>query len=71
MVLGLKARPSHDRGLLPLPKGEGWGEGLQTIDGSEPPHPRPLRCGERESRHAAIKTFNLHHTQEDKRFGDI
>src|SRR5262249_25421030 len=29
-------------GLLPLPKGEGWGEGLQRIEGSDPPHPNPL-----------------------------
>ena len=45
----LKARPSNDCGRLPLPKGEGWGEGLQTTDRSEPPHPRPLPVGERES----------------------
>jgi hypothetical protein len=35
-------------GALPLPKGEGWGEGLQTIDKSDPPHPTPLPDGERE-----------------------
>src|SRR5262245_42679162 len=35
--------------------GEGWGEGLQTIDKLEPPHPNPLPCGERESRRAAPK----------------
>src|SRR3954453_12857935 len=40
--IAFKARPSHECGLLPLPKGEGWGEGLQTIDRSEPPHPNPL-----------------------------
>ena len=72
MAVGLKARLSHDRGLLPLPKGEGWGEGLQTIDGLEPPHPNPLPCGERESRRAVIKSFNLQHTpQEQTRLGDI
>jgi hypothetical protein len=30
------ARASREHGLLPLPKGEGWGEGLQTIDQSDP-----------------------------------
>jgi len=43
-------------GLLPLPKGEGWGEGLQTLDRSDPPHPNPLPVGERESRRARGKT---------------
>src|SRR5882724_2575005 len=37
-----KAQRSHDCGLLPLPKGEGWGEGFVTLDRSEPPHPHPL-----------------------------
>jgi tripartite-type tricarboxylate transporter receptor subunit TctC len=46
----LKARPSHDCGLLPLPKGEGWGEGFVTLDRPDPPHP----VGERESRRAAV-----------------
>jgi hypothetical protein len=32
----IKARPSGKRGLLPLPKGEGWGEELQTIERSNP-----------------------------------
>jgi hypothetical protein len=32
----LRARPSNRCGLLPLPKGEGWGEGLQTIESSIP-----------------------------------
>src|SRR5215470_4196028 len=41
-VNALKARLSRECGLLPLPKGEGWGEGLQTINRSEPPHPIPL-----------------------------
>src|SRR5262245_11795058 len=49
----LKARRNRECGLLPLPKGEGWGEGLQTIDKSDPPHPNPLPDGERESRRAA------------------
>src|SRR5437868_6958073 len=48
-----EARPGRDCGQLPLPKGEGWGEGLQTIDRSQPPHPNPLPAGERESRRAA------------------
>src|SRR6266850_1945436 len=54
-VNAFKARPCRECGLLPLPKGEGWGEGLQTIDRSEPPHPNPLPCGERESGRAVIK----------------
>src|SRR6266850_5072996 len=54
-VNAFKARPCRECGLLPLPKGEGWGEGLQTIDRSEPPHPTPLPCGERDSRRAAVK----------------
>jgi hypothetical protein len=49
-----KARPRHELGRLPLPKGEGWGEGLQTIEKSEPPHPNPLPCGERGFRRAGI-----------------
>src|SRR5215813_6320579 len=53
-VNAFKARPSRECGRLPLPKGEGWGEGLQTIDRSEPPHPNPLPDGERESRRAVI-----------------
>src|SRR5262249_49294417 len=28
----LRARPSNKCGLLPLPKGEGWGEGVHTIE---------------------------------------
>jgi hypothetical protein len=50
-----EARPSHEFGRLPLPQGEGWGEGLQTIDRSEPPHPNPLPDGERESGRAAME----------------
>src|SRR6185295_5092434 len=38
----------------PSSVGEGWGEGLQTIDRSEPPHPNPLPAGERESRPAVL-----------------
>src|SRR5262245_25804018 len=53
-VNAFKAWPSRECGLLPLPKGEGWGEGLQTIDRSAPPHPNPLPAGEREYRRAAI-----------------
>src|SRR5262250_2711684 len=53
--LEFEARPSRDCGLLPLPKGEGWGEGLQPIERSEPPHPNPLPCGERESRRAVVE----------------
>src|SRR5215467_6143277 len=41
-----KARPSHECGRLPLPKGEGWGERLQSIEGSLPPHPPSPRWGE-------------------------
>src|SRR5262245_29039015 len=47
----LKARPSGTCGLLPLPKGEG----LQTIDRRDPPHPLPLPDGERESRRAVFQ----------------
>jgi hypothetical protein len=54
--MGFEARRSHEHGRLPLPKGEGWGEGLQTIDESEPPHPLPLPAGERESRRAVIES---------------
>src|SRR5262245_40366331 len=50
-----RARASRDCGLLPLPKGEGWGEGLQTFERFDPPHPNPLPCGERESRRAAMQ----------------
>src|SRR6516162_701654 len=39
-------RSTH--GMLPLPWGEGWGEGLRPIESQEPPHPNPLPCGERE-----------------------
>src|ERR1700704_5173944 len=49
------ARASRDFGLLPLPKGEGWGEGLQTIDNSEPPLSTTLPCGEREFRRAVVE----------------
>src|SRR4051812_10349906 len=41
----LEAQPSRDCGLLPLPKGEGWGEGLQTIESPNPLTPSP-RWGE-------------------------
>src|SRR5262245_11358577 len=34
-------------GLLPLPLGEGWGEGLRSHDKPDPPHPNPLPRGER------------------------
>jgi hypothetical protein len=50
-----RAPQTNGRGLLPLPKGEGWGEGLQTIENHDPPHPNPLPCGERESR---LATWN-------------
>src|SRR6267154_3556400 len=30
-------------GLLPLPLGEGWGEGLRSLDGYRPPSPQPSR----------------------------
>src|SRR5262245_15170089 len=32
----------------PLPLGEWWGEGLRSIERSEPPHPNPLPKEERE-----------------------
>ena len=35
-------------GYIRLRLGEGWGEGLKSIDRSDPPHPNPLPCGERE-----------------------
>src|SRR5262249_55363563 len=39
---GFEARPRRDLGRLPLPKGEGWGEGLQTLFGPTPsPQPSP------------------------------
>src|SRR5215813_12018474 len=56
----LKARLSHDCGLLPLPKGEGWGEGSQPIDRSSPSHPHPLPVGERESRRAVVGVCASH-----------
>ena len=56
----LKARPSNDCGRLPLPKGEGWGEGLQTIDRFELPHPHPLPVEERESGRAVVRFRALH-----------
>src|SRR4029079_18269345 len=40
--------PSAHSVLLPLPLGEGWGEGLSPLDKSGPPHPNPLPDGERE-----------------------
>src|SRR6516162_762990 len=40
---------------LPLPWGEGWGEGLKSVDRSEPPHPDPLPSGEREHTESAIR----------------
>jgi tripartite-type tricarboxylate transporter receptor subunit TctC len=49
-----KAWRCRNFGLLPLPKGEGWGEGFVTLDRPDPPHPHPLPVGERESRRAAI-----------------
>src|SRR5689334_8560374 len=51
----IKAEASRECGRLPLPKGEGWGEGLQTSDRSEPPHPNPLPVGEREFRRAVMR----------------
>src|SRR5690349_9074307 len=54
-----KARSGHELGRLPLPKGEGWGEGLQTIDRSETPSPQSSPCGERESRRAACQAVRL------------
>jgi hypothetical protein len=48
-------------GALPLPKGESWGEGLQTIDRSEPPHPTPLPCGEREQAESAATAVDHVH----------
>jgi len=59
-----KARPGRELGRLPLPKGEGWGEGLQTIDRPEPPHPNPLPCGERESRRAMMEGRVLQQRQQ-------
>src|SRR4051794_31374901 len=56
----MEARASREHGRLPLPKGEGWGEGLQTIESSLPPHPHPLPVGERESRRAADRV-RAHH----------
>src|SRR5262249_61363051 len=35
-------RPCRWLGLLPLPLGEGWGEGFRPLARSEPPHPNPL-----------------------------
>src|SRR5690242_3116651 len=55
----LRAGLIRERGRLPLPKGEGWGEGLQTIERPEPPHPNPLPYGEREFRRAAFRVSAL------------
>src|SRR5579864_2426823 len=46
------ANYSHDEGALPLPLGEGWGEGLRSLESERTPHPiccanRPLPTGER------------------------
>src|SRR5438093_11139678 len=49
----MEPRACREHGRLPLPKGEGWGEGLQAIESSLPPHPHPLPVGEREFRRAA------------------
>src|SRR5215510_9319251 len=61
-----EARPSQDCGRPPLPKGEGWGEGLQTIESSLPPHPHPLRVGERESRRAVVRVRILQQAPRQK-----
>jgi hypothetical protein len=45
---GLNRRVVGRLGVLPLPWGEGWGEGVMPLDMLEPPHPHPLPCGERE-----------------------
>jgi hypothetical protein len=46
-------------GALPLPKGEGWSEGLQSLDRFDPPTPLP--CGEREqAEFATIAVDHLH-----------
>src|SRR5450759_5665040 len=39
--IGLNCDGSGD--ALPLPLGEGWGEGLRALAGSAPPHPVCLR----------------------------
>ena len=39
--IGLNCDGSGD--ALPLPLGEGWGEGLRSLAGSAPPHPVCLR----------------------------
>src|SRR5262249_36637985 len=51
-----KAQRAGKCGRFPLPKGEGWGEGLQNIERSDPPHPNPLPVGERESRRAIVES---------------
>jgi|GEM_PF-3642067 len=35
---------NQDGGLLPLPLGEGWGEGLRSFLMSSAPSPARLRC---------------------------
>jgi hypothetical protein len=55
-IMDLASSASSELGLLPLPKGEGWGEGLRSIEGLEPPHPNPLPAGEREhTMYAALR----------------
>jgi NitT/TauT family transport system substrate-binding protein len=43
----------RELGRLPLPLGEGWGEGFRSIDRAVPPHRNPLPTGERESTESA------------------
>jgi hypothetical protein len=46
--LRIDGRPAANSAGCLSRRERGWGEGLQSIERSFPPHPLPLPCGERE-----------------------